>query len=131
MTEKVRRHIRRGINISGLVAGVGSLLALMQMVVAMRGQLIDQEAKAQTTASAMAAMMKDVGGMAAKIDKVEMRVSRLERPPRNVHAGVGRGTLPPDTVAVRSPGVLKSAGVVLSTSAKALWGGVRSLFGGG
>lgn len=107
MTGQVRGHIKRGISVSAIVAGAGSIIMLMQQAVDLRGKIIAQTAQQQTSAQAMGVMMKDVGRLAKDVDKIETRVSRLERAPRHTLV-TQRAAVAADTVAVRSPGVVES-----------------------
>ena len=109
MTEKTRRHFKRGFDVSKWPMAIGTGLLLMHQSVDLRGKIVAQQEHQQSTASSVVSVMKDVSALSGKVVKLDGRVTRLERPLRTARAGSLHGTAAPDTVAARSPGLVGAA----------------------
>ena len=115
-----KSHIRRGWDFSKWPL----FIAAAAQIVSMRGQLIDQEQKNATTASALVAMQRDISRLSGTVygKKLEPRISRLESP-RRAHAKTDETARP---VQVARPGLIyKVARVPAAT-----WGLIKRMFQG-
>lgn len=79
---RIRHHAKRSFDLAKWPVVLASLLAISGQLITQRGQLIEQEHQQQTSAQAVAAMMKDVGRLAEKQKHHDVRITRLERAPQ-------------------------------------------------
>jgi pyruvate/2-oxoglutarate dehydrogenase complex dihydrolipoamide acyltransferase (E2) component len=72
MTERVRRHVRKGWNLTK----VGALLLILHQAVDLRLKVQTQQARELATASTVAAMQKDIGKLATDVDRLKRQARK-------------------------------------------------------
>lgn len=109
MTERTKGRIRRGAQKTWSVASVGAILLLIQQAVAIRGELLKQDAAQLATAGHVATLTVDVLKLTKEVKALRKEVARLERPSRSWRSISGARHTGADSVTARSPGLGKIA----------------------
>lgn len=117
MTPKARQRVRKTWNAGKHLTYAGILLALAHQAVDLRGKLEDREAKELATASAVAAVQRDVAKLAGRVERLEKapKATRLARAAQD---------------SLSSPGPIQVAGSILSAPLRLLGALGKAVFGG-